>query len=59
MLYVRQKGKFDKSHHERHFLLKSLKRHRIYQLDNVNVADSRTLTKVCTISVALTSIIFA
>ena len=35
MLDVKQKGKVDKSHHERHFLLKSLKCNRIYLLDNV------------------------
>lgn len=35
MLDVRQQGKVEKSYNERHFLLKSLKRHRIYLLDNV------------------------
>lgn len=35
MLDVRQKGKVDKSHHERHFLLKSLKRSKVYLPDNV------------------------
>lgn len=35
MLDVRQQGKIDKSHHERHFPLKSLKRSKVYLLDNV------------------------
>ena len=35
MLDVRQKGKVDKSHHERHLPLKSLQRNRIYLRDNV------------------------